>query len=141
MPSTIKTFMQRRVFVSLVFCLCSLAKHGQKTRYGKDLPLARPGVDYPIKVHFSAIRYRSEFAGEGLVDGILYVDTVISGKKVELRGSWGISSKSYGLTLADYQARLVKDPHQTGNAPMFQEYEVILPNKTVWRCAVTGISE
>ena len=129
----------KRFFVALAFCFCSLAMHGQKTRWGQDLPLAQKGVDYPIKVHLSGIHYRTEYDGTGFGQ-IIYADTVINGNKVELAGIAGVASKSYKLFLGDYQARSLKDS-QTGHTPLFQAYELVLPDKTVWRCTVVGISE
>ena len=119
--------------------------HGQKTRLGQGLPLARPGVDYPIKVHVSGVHYREEYL-EGYIrtahtEQVVYADAVINGKNVELRGDMNASYEYYKLPLGDLQARLTKDPHKIDGTPIFQEYEVILPNKTLWRCIITGISE
>jgi hypothetical protein len=131
----------RRIFIALALCFCSLAMHGQKTRMGQDLPLARTGVNYPIKVHLSAIHYRTEYDGAGF-GGIIYTDTVINGKKVELEGISGVSSRLYKLSLGDYQARLLKDPHNRFvDTPLFQIWEIVLPDRTVWRGTVTGILE
>jgi hypothetical protein len=79
----------RRVFVALVFCFCSLATYGQKTRFGQELPHAKPGDDYPIKVHISGLHYRGEYVGSGQDEDVIYADAVMNGKKVELRGYQG----------------------------------------------------
>src|ERR1700733_13443641 len=113
--------------------------HGQKTRLGQALPHARPGEDYPIKVHISGIHYRGEYFGSGQTADVIYADTVINGKKVELRGNREIPFQF--VPLGDHQARLVKDPHNMGDTPIFQVYDVVLPDKTLWRCTVTGTSE
>jgi hypothetical protein len=113
---------------------------GQKTRYGQDLPPARPGVDYPIKVHVSGVRYRDEYIGGQTAD-VIYADAVMNGKKVELRGDRQIPFQYYKLSPGDYQARLLKDSHKMGNTPIFQIYELVLPDKTVGSFTVTGIAE
>ena|ERR1700677_38039 len=119
--------------------------HGQKTRMGQGLPSARSGVNYPTKVHISGVRYREEYLEGSLVpnrtEEVVYADAVINEMKVELRGDKNASYNYYKLPLGDLQARLMKDPHKVDGTPIFQEYEVILPNKTLWRCIVTGISE
>jgi hypothetical protein len=122
--------------------------HGQKTRFGKELPHAKPGVDYPIKVHISGKHYRKEYFGSVGYD-VIYADAVMNGKKVELKGDQGAGLsfpdgnplKYYKLPLGDYQARLLKDSSKVDEPPLFQVYELVLPDKTVWRCTVTGISE
>ena len=131
----------RRVFIALALCFCSLAMHGQKTRFGQDPPHAKPGVDYPVKVHISGIRYREEYFGSGQTAKIVYVDAVMNGKKVELKGDWDFPSQYYKLSEGDYQARLLKDPHKMGDTPIFQIYEVLLPDRTIGKFTVTGISE
>lgn len=115
--------------------------HGQKTRYGQELPHAKPGVDYPIKVHVSAIRYREEYVGPGQTADAIYADAVMNGKKVELRGDPKVPFQYYNLSPGDYQARLLKDTHKMGDARIFQIYELVLPDKRVGSFTVTGISE
>jgi hypothetical protein len=122
--------------------------HGQKTRLGQELTHAKPGVDYPIKVHISGKHYRDEYFGSQAQD-VIYADAVMKGKKIELRGyqeadfqyPHGHPLKFYKLPLRDYQARLLKDSPKVDDAPLFQVYELLLPDKTVWSCTVTGISE
>jgi hypothetical protein len=125
--------------------------HGQKTRFGQELPHTKPGDVYPIKVHISGLHYRGEYLGSGQYADEIYADSLMNGKKLELRGESGgdfqyphnYPLKYYKLSLGDYQARLLKDSNKAKvhNAPLFEVYEVILPDKTVWRCTVTGISE
>jgi hypothetical protein len=123
--------------------------NGQKTRFGQELPHAKPGDDYPIKVHISGKHYREEYAGSGQDEDVIYADAVMNGKKVELRGYQGADFqyphghplKYYKLPLGDYQARLLKDSQKVDEAPLFQVYELVLPDETVWRCTVTGILE
>ena len=127
----------RRVFVALAFCFCTLAMYGQKTRLGQELPLAKPGVDYPIKMHISGIRYRDEYLGSGQTGDVFYVDAIVDGKKVELRGPFQFHKFPPG----DYQVRLLKESKKMEDTPFFQAYELVFPDKAVWRCTVTGISE
>jgi hypothetical protein len=115
--------------------------HGQKTRLGQELPHAKPGDDYPINVHVSGIHYRKEYLGSGQTADVIYADAVMNGKKVELRGDREAPFQYYKLSLGDYQARLLKDPHKMGDTLIFQIYEVVLPDKTVGSFTVTGISE
>ncbi len=119
--------------------------YGQTTRMGQGLPSAKSRAAYPIKVHISGVHYREEYLEGHLVpnrtEEVIYADTVINGMKVELRGDKNASYNYYQLPLGDLQARLIKDPHKIGGTPIFQEYEVMLPNKTLWRCTITGISE
>jgi hypothetical protein len=108
---------------------------------GQELPHAKPGVDYPIKVHVSGLRYREEYLSSGQTADVIYVDVVMDGKKVELRGDREVPFQYYQLLPGDYQARLLKDPHKVGNTPLFQIYEVVFPDKTVGSFTVSGISE
>jgi hypothetical protein len=130
----------RKIFVSLLLCGFSVAMYGQKTRYGQDLPLAKVGVDYPIQTHISGIHYRGE-GGSDNFEQVIYADAIINGKKVELRGGQGASRASFKLLPGDYSARLLKDPNKIASTSISQEYEFVLPDRTVWRCTVTGVSE
>ena len=131
----------RRFFVALAICFCCFAARGQKTRLGQDLPHAKEGVAYPIKVHVSGVHYRTEYIGSGQMNHTMYIDAVINGGKVELQVNQDIPFHLYNWPLGDQQARLLKDPHKTNDTPLFREYELLLPDNTVWRCTVTGISE
>jgi hypothetical protein len=115
--------------------------HGQKTRLSQEphhtTPHATPSYVYPIKVHISGLHYRTE----GLAD-VIFADAVVDGKKIELYGGQRSHFLTYyKLPLGDYQARLLNDSHKIDGTPMFQDYELALPDKTVWRCTVTGFSE
>jgi hypothetical protein len=115
--------------------------HGQKTRAGQTLPHVKTGDTYPVKMHISGIRYRNKSTGPGENAELVYMDAVINGKKLELRGDRDAPFQYYKLALGDCQARLVKDPHEMGDTPIFQVYDVVLPDSTVGRFTVTGISE
>jgi hypothetical protein len=112
----------------------------QKTRFGQGLPYAKPGTDYPIKVHISDLKYRPDYVGNDNTLGSIYATAVIAGKKVELRGTQ-VAPSEYKLLFGDMQARLLKDPEKTGDTMLFQEYEAVLSDKHVWQFTVTGISE
>ncbi|WP_158944861.1 hypothetical protein [Granulicella sp. S190] len=129
----------KKSFVVLAFCFCSLAMYGQKARLAQELPHAKSSEKFPITVHFSGVHYRGDSFAIGETADVIYADAVLNGKKVELRGNHEIPFQS--VPLGDHQARLVKDPHNMGDSPIFQEYDVVLPDKTVWRCTVTGFSE
>jgi hypothetical protein len=129
-------------FLLLLVCVpCCLS--AQKTRYGEGLPRARPGVSYPLKVHVSAMRLRTECQPlEGCAQAI-YLDAALNGQKVELSGFAWLVKGVYDVRLlpGDYQARLLKDQHKVSGTPLYQEYEILLPDGTVWGCTVTGVSE
>ncbi|AEU35644.1 hypothetical protein [Granulicella mallensis] len=131
----------RKFLVALAIGFCCFAARGQKTRFGDELPHPKPGVVYPIKVHVSGLHYRTEDIGTPQNYDVTYVDAILNGKKVELQTRSYSPVQPYDLLLGDYQARLLKDPHKTKSALLFQEYELLLPDNTLWRCTVTGISE
>jgi hypothetical protein len=139
----------RRFFVALAIGFVGLTAHGQKTRLGQGLEQAKPGVVYPIKVHVSGIHFRTDFdvnyglrsVGAGGPRNGMYVDAVMNGQKVEFQLAQEPSFPLYDFPLGDEQARLLKDPHKSKNTLLFQEYELLLPDNTVWRGIVTGISE
>lgn len=132
----------------ILFCSTSLI-YGQKTRYGQaaETPKATKAsgtTESLIKVHISATRIRSYCAS---CNADLYADAVLNGKKIELSGV-AITVKKHsafinlGLIIpGDYEARLTKDIHNSDGALMHQEYDLLLPDGTVWHCATTGISE
>jgi hypothetical protein len=115
--------------------------YGQKTRLGQELPHAKSGDDYPITVHVSGIHYREEYLGSGQTADVIYANAVMDGKKVELRADRKAPFQYFKLPLGDYQVRLLKDPHKLGDTPIFQIYELLLPDKTVMNFTITGISE
>jgi hypothetical protein len=137
----------RKFLVALAISFCCFSALAQKTRLQQEVPHAKPGVVYPIKVHVSGMHYRTEAFGESIAD-VMYMDALMEGKKVELRISQNVpplffrlSFQSHIFSLGDYQARLLKDPHKTNDTPLFREYELLLPDNTIWHCTVTGISE
>ena len=134
--------------VLLIVCSVALVS-AQKTRFGQGPPKAKDGVDYPIKIHISGIHLRKdcslgETSGTGYTtcDDMIYADAQLAGQKIELRG-FQIWNPGHAILLvaADYQARLVKAPHPAGPNPIGTEYELLMPDRTIWRSTVTGFSE
>jgi hypothetical protein len=134
--------MRKSVIISLLlFCLSPFV-FGQKTRYGQELPKAKPGVDYPIAVHVSGTRIRqncrNDRGSEVFCANVLYLDAIVDGRKIELMGD---QFSRLELLPGDYQARLLKSAPKADLAEIGRKYEFVLPDKTIWRCSVTGISE
>jgi hypothetical protein len=135
--------MKRLLGAFLFLAFLSSSLPAQKTRFGQGLPHARPGVDYPIQLHVSGVRVRVECYGPENCGRMLRAEAVLNGKKVELSGESWLSRSYYQVPVlpGDYQARLLKDPHPVAGTPFYREYEILLPDKTVWSCAVTGLLE
>ncbi|HEV2134951.1 MAG TPA: hypothetical protein VGR47_12005 [Terracidiphilus sp.] len=118
---------------------------GQKLRYGQTPPKAEPGVSYPIKVHISSIHVRSlcSVTTEATCEDVAYAEATANGEKIELMGNWYWDPKHYQLplTLGDHQGRLLKNTPKAGVGPLYRKYELLLADRTVWPCTVTGISE
>jgi hypothetical protein len=56
----------KKFVVVLSLLLCSITSaYGQKTRFGQTPLKAKPGIDYPIKVHISGIHIRPYCTGIG----------------------------------------------------------------------------
>jgi hypothetical protein len=129
--------------VFLLFCAAS-SLYGQKARLGQVVEKPNP-ADYPITVHISATHIRHECPGtrDGVAgcDG-LYAHTVLKGKKLELSGSAEIGPNHHALIApGNYPARLTKDIQNADGSVIYQEYEILLPDGTVWKCKTSGISE
>jgi hypothetical protein len=138
-----------RTFVAvlfLLFCFMPLV-HGQKTRVGQGPPYAKPGVDYPLKVHITGIRIGPSYCqgnnGNPACNGVVYANMNVSGEKIECLGGPVYSAHWYEFRIlpGNYQARLVKSDQSKDDMPTYQVYEVLLPERRVWSCAVTGFSE
>jgi hypothetical protein len=122
-----------RKFVAVLFLLlCSTLA------WSADKP--NP-ADYTIKVHISESHIRQVCAG-GFCNYILYADTVLNGKKIELEGADVIVKKKVMLIIpGDYQVKLTKDNQNSDGTLFSQEYDLLLPDGTVWHCSTSGISE
>ncbi len=127
----------------LMFCASSLI-YGQKTRYGQapETPktTAAGGTnDNLIKVHIFATHIRN-FCDK-CIDQLL-ADALLNGKKIELTGfAKNISGRSVLIIPGDYHARLTKDLHNSDSTEIRQEFDLLLPDGTVWKCFTSGISE
>jgi hypothetical protein len=131
----------RRPVAVLLLLLCSISPiYGQKTRFGQTAEKPNP-ADYTIKVHVSASHLKTE-CSSGICSNILYADTVLNGKKIELSGVAVIVKKTLMLIIpGDYPARLIRDEHNSDSTLFNQEYELLLPDNIVWQSFTTGISE
>jgi hypothetical protein len=102
-------------------------------------------ADCNINVHFSATRIRPyciEPGSQVTCSNELYADAVLNGKKLELRGTAEIIKHNSTLIVpGDYRARLTKDIHSADGSAIAQEYDIVLPDNTVWHCVTTGTSE
>jgi hypothetical protein len=132
----------RKLVVTLLLAVAAPFLYGQKTRMGQPPPAAKPGVDYPIAIHVSGIHVRTPCKGENCHD-VVYADATVDGKKVELMGDWIWYPDYYQLALfpGDYKGRLLKDSSRKNAGPVFQEYEILMRENTVWNCSVTGVYE
>jgi hypothetical protein len=102
-------------------------------------------ADYTIKVHISATHIRhfcSERGADVRCDDGIYADAILNGKKIELLGG-DVIDKKVGMLIipGDYPVRLTKDIHNADSTAIRQEYDILLPDGTVWHCVTTGISE
>lgn len=128
-------------FILLIPFLCSIASAQGKYRFGQ-YPASQNPNDYTINVHVSATRFRQCvtvdpnapcYAG-------IYADAILNGKKVELFG--GVKKRQSLLIVpGDYRAMLLKKPPASGSEVLFQNYYMLLPDKTAWLCEITGFSE
>ena len=131
----------RAVALLLIFCSVALVS-AQKTRYGQGLQKAKPGVDYPIKIHISGIHLGNDCTPQTEYSACIFADAKMDGKKIELMGAqiW-YPGHAILLAVGDYQARLLKAPKPVGPNPIGAKYELLMPDRTVWDTTVTGISE
>ena len=99
-------------------------------------------TEYPIKVHISASHMLPTCEGPGC-GFLLYADAIGNGKKIELSGSAEniIKHQSVLIIPGDYQASITKDIHNADSTVIRQEYDLLLPDGTVWKCSTSGISE
>ena len=138
-----------KTFAAVLFLLLCLAPliHGQKTRYGQAPPKAKPGVDYPIRVHISGIQIRQYCSKSWVEDypscnDVIYTGAVTNGTRIELMGYKEKAPLKYLESGGgDLQARLPKYNVDAGLITIGQKYELVFPDRTIWQCRVTGISE
>jgi hypothetical protein len=118
--------------------------YGQKARVGQSNQKPNP-ADYPVKVHISATRVHDDCSGFGdsvSCDRKLIANAILDGKKFELSGNVVYIKRSMLLlSPGDYQAKLTKDSHKTDSTLFSQEYDLLLPDGTIWHCYTSGVSE
>ena len=130
-------------FIFLTICLLP-GLYAQKTRLGQEPPKAKQGVDYPIQLHVTGVRIRSE-CGESLgnvwCSDILYVDAVLAAMKIELAGNVRSGSAYVDLHPGDYRARLKSKNAGAVPAALGLGYELLLPDNFVWSGSISGFAE
>jgi hypothetical protein len=134
----------------LLFCISPFIC-AQKTRFGQAPPKAKPGTDYPIQAHISGIHVRTDCTvfdpaprlQDQACHEVAFVDVTLDGKKMELMGNWSWVPGMYQtpITTGDFAARIVKDTPKASTPPMYRDYEVLLADRTAWRCEVRGYYE
>ena len=129
---------------SLVFLIlfCGAIAQGQGKYRPGQYPLNQNPNDYAIDLHISAIHVgtcATVEVGSDCEHGVR-VNAILNGKKLELSGG---ADQHQLLLIApgDYRARLYKKPRAGSNQILFQQYYVLLGDKSAWRCEVTGFSE
>ena len=68
------------------------------------------------------------------------MDAILNGKKVELFGGVDTHQAPF-IVPGDYRAMLPKKSRPSSSEVLFQNYYVLLPDKTAWPCEITGFSE
>jgi hypothetical protein len=126
----------------LIFLLPLL--HGQKTRFGQNLPKAKPSVDYPLSLHISGMRVRTVCWRQPCAE-VIYAESVVNGKKIEIESDPGLYLQFFRDVkqplLGDYRARIIsKDPGADLNR-IGLRYEVLLPDRSILNFDVTGVFE
>jgi hypothetical protein len=140
----------KKLALSFVIILACTALHGQKTRFGQELPNVRRDVDYPISVHVYGVLVRP-FCQTHAVNvtpvscmDVIYAEVTVNGKKFELRGDSDIHLNPFHplkLSLGDYHARLTKGSAGSELDKIGNEYDLVLPDNKVLHCTVTGVFE
>jgi hypothetical protein len=130
----------KRSAAVLLLLVCSVGLVGGVNAQSEQKPQkARQGVDYPIKIHVSGVHLRKQCAGSfngvPFCTDVIYADAIRNGQKIELMGDRN------PLLPGDYQARLVKAGQAAAADPLGEKYELVFPDRTIWRCTVTGMSE
>jgi hypothetical protein len=134
--------------LALLMMIMSVAPfaYAQKVRFGPGPPEVRAGVDYSIRVHVTAIHIRShcsELKEPASCRDVVYAESIIDGKKLELMGDrkWLPTFYEFPVMQGDYKARMAKDAPVASFAPLDREYELVMPDEKIWRCSVSGTSE
>ena len=128
-------------FLALLFCLTT-SLQAQKTRLGQA-PLKPIGPR--VKVHISPSHIVNSCTGNSnnrWCSDVLLANAILNGRKLELSGFPPARvHQSMLLVPGDYQAELTKEIRNADSTAIHQEYNVVLPDGSIWNCAVSGISE
>jgi len=138
----------RGSMIALLLVLCAPALVcGQESNPDQNLPKAKAKTVYPLKVHISDAQLRNQCTGSDVLrawscDDVIYASATINGQKAELMGYriWS-SDEPVPLVPGDYEARFLKGPQPAGPLMLGEKYELVLPDRTLWQCKVTGIWE
>jgi len=99
-------------------------------------------ADYPVKMHISSTHFRNIFAQTPAECDLLVADVIVNGIKLELAGPALVIEKRFSLIRpGDYLAKLTKEVHNQDGSAFVQDYEILLPDGTIWKCYTFGISE
>ena len=130
----------KKICIGLVFLLCTVSLHAQKTRMAQQLPLAKPGVNFPMTVHIYGLHFRTECWHSDCTD-VLFADVTSNGRKLELKFG-DLPEDPYRktplLSFGDLRARVLKNASGT---QLGDKYELLLPDNRVLDCAVSGMFE
>jgi hypothetical protein len=122
-----------KMFIAVLFALLW-------TAFARAAETPNP-ADYTIKVHISASHLDTRCVS-GVCSNLLYADTLLNGKKLQLSGNAVIVKKTLMLIApGDYMAKLIKDVDNSNSSLFNQEYDLLLPGNIVWQCFTTGVSE
>jgi hypothetical protein len=75
---------------------------------------------------------------------VIIADAKVNGKKIELTTDSGVNLDPFRpltLPLGDFQARFAKKSSNPDPAAIGLKYDLLLADKRVLRCTVTGVSE
>ncbi len=104
-------------------------------------------AEYTIKVHISASTIPNLYS-VGIP--VMIAEAILNGKKIELSGNAvllddrnQIKSGNNAMLIVpgDYQARLIKEVHNSDSTLIHQEYDILLTDGIVWHCITNGIYE
>ncbi len=128
----------KKFTVALFLVLCSAFAQAEE----KPNP-----ADFTVKVHISASSIPNLYSNELPV---MSAEAILNGRKIELSGlavllnnNGQIKSGNNAMLIVpgDYQARLLKDVHNSDSTAIHQEYDLLLTDGIVWHCMISGVSE
>lgn len=130
----------RRLFFFLLILSGAACLHGQKTRYGQELPFPKKGVDYSLAVHVSAIHMRWNCLNSYCTRDFI-LDSLVASRRREFTCSSGIPEGSHApvpLTLGDTHGRALS---KASGDEIGDDYELLTSNGRVMKCWLSGIAE